>query len=46
MNTNITFNNAIELAKWINSNITCQLKQEQLMQQGIKNNYTISILNT
>jgi hypothetical protein len=36
-----TFNNAIELAKWINANISNPLRQEQLMLQGIRNNYTI-----
>ena len=38
-----SFTNALELAKWINTNISCPFKQEQLMAQGIKNNYTIDV---
>lgn len=38
-----SFKNALELAKWINTNISCPFKQEKLMIQGIKNNYTINI---
>lgn len=37
------FENAIALATWINANIVCPLKQEKLMLQGIRNNYTISV---
>jgi hypothetical protein len=36
-----SFKNAFELSKWINSNIKNELQQEQLMLQGIRNNYTI-----
>jgi len=38
-----SFNNAYELAIWIKSNIADELKQEQLMLQGVRNNYEITI---
>lgn len=39
----IKFQNAFQLAIWINTNISCPLKQEQLMSQGIRNNYEITL---
>ena len=38
-----TFESAYDLAQWINANISCPLKQEQLMLFGIRNKYTIYI---
>lgn len=38
-----TFNNAYELAIWIKANISDAFRQEQLMLQGVRNNYTITI---
>lgn len=44
----LTFKNAIELAKWIKSNVDDELLQEQLMLQGVRHKqvngtYTISL---
>jgi hypothetical protein len=39
----LVFKNAFELAKWIKSNITNELEQEQIMLKGIRNNYTITL---
>lgn len=39
----LTFKNAFELATWIKSNILDKLQQEQLMLQGVRNNYKITI---
>ena len=39
----LTFKNAFELAKWIKSNISDELQQEQVMLKGVRNNYTITI---
>jgi hypothetical protein len=39
----LVFTNAMELAKWIKANIVDELKQEQLMLQGVRNNYTIHV---
>jgi len=38
----IIFKNAFELANWIKSNIVNELKQEELMLKGIRNNYTLT----
>ena len=38
-----SFKNAYELATWIKLNIKCEFKQEQVMLQGIRNNYCIFI---
>jgi hypothetical protein len=39
----LVFKNAFELAKWIKSNIADELRQEQLMLKGVRNNYTITV---
>jgi hypothetical protein len=39
----IAFKNAFELAKWIKNNISDELQQEQIMLNGVRNNYTIII---
>lgn len=39
----LSFNSPFELATWIKSNISCELEQEKLMLQGIRNSYTITV---
>jgi hypothetical protein len=39
----LTFKNAFELATWIKNNISDELQQEQIMLNGVRNNYTIII---
>lgn len=39
----LTFKNAFELAKWIKNNISDELQQEQIMLNGVRNNYTITV---
>lgn len=43
MKKKLKFQDAYELASWINKNISCPLKQEQLMLKGIRNNYEITL---
>lgn len=38
-----TFPNVVALAKWITDNIHDQQKQERLMVEGIRNQYTITV---
>lgn len=39
----IKFNNAFELATWINKNIADEIMQEIFMKKGIKNNYVLEV---